>query len=173
MPATWWALSRHQPSSFMASLCSCITQLSPGADGRFPGPSTVSPREALLCSAFGEIWHSCYLTGEKFRINLGRSPGNSLAQEVVCVPLPQEPPEWSPRLFFFWKLFLIVIECSTAYSKYHSYKFLASIFQSDHYLIFKTKQNKNSKNPNNKTRFTLHTHKRGHGAFQSLHSRLF
>lgn len=36
--------------------------------------------------------------------------------------------------------FLIVIECSTAYSKYHSYKFLASIFQNDHYLI-KTKQN--------------------------------
>lgn len=99
-----------------------------------------------LCCAFGEIWHSRYLTGEKFRINLGRSPGNSLAQEAVCVPLPQEPPVWSPRLFFFFgNFFLIVIECSTAYSKYHSYKFLASIFQSDHYLIFKTKQNKNPK----------------------------
>lgn len=28
---------------------------------------------------------------------------------------------------------------------HHSYKFLASIFQSDHYLIFKTKRNKNPK----------------------------
>lgn len=42
--------------------------------------------------------------------------------------------------FFFWET-LIVVECSTAYSKYHSYKLLASTFQSDHYLIFKTKQN--------------------------------
>lgn len=49
VPATWWALSRHQLSSFMASLCSYITHLSPGADGHFPGPSTLSPREALLC----------------------------------------------------------------------------------------------------------------------------
>lgn len=61
-------------------------------------------------------------------------------------PCPKNHQSGHPGLFFFfWKLFLIVIECSTAYSKYHSYKFLALIFQSDHYLIFKTKQNKNPK----------------------------
>lgn len=124
----------------MASLCSSITNLSPGADGHFPGPSTVSPRAAL------EMQRRCYLTGKnKFRINLGRSPGDSLAQEVVCVPLPKNHQSGHPRLFLETFFFLIVIECSTAYSKYHSYKFLASIFQSDHYLIFKTKRNKNPK----------------------------
>ena len=58
-------------------------------------------------------------------------------------PSPKNHQSGHPRLFL--EIFLIVIECSTAYSKYHSYKFLASIFQSDHYLIFKTKRNKNPK----------------------------
>lgn len=84
-------------------------------------------------------------TGEnKFRINLGETQGTLTNPTGVCVSLSQEPQVWSLQTFF-WKLFLIVIECSTAYSKYHSYKFLASIFQSDHYLIFKTKRNKNPK----------------------------
>lgn len=61
-------------------------------------------------------------------------------------PCPKNHQSGHPDFFFFLEtFFLIVIECSTAYSKYHSYKFLASIFQSDHYLIFKTKQNKNPK----------------------------
>lgn len=72
-------------------------------------------------------------------------------QEVVCVPAPITTSLVTPD--FFGKLFLIVIECSTAYSKYHSYKFLASIFQNDHYLI-KTKQN--PKRIQNKTKPDLH-----------------
>lgn len=72
-------------------------------------------------------------------------------------PSPRTTQSSHLRLFF-WEtffFFLIVIECSTAYSKYHSYKFLASIFQSDHCLIFKTKQ-KPKRIQNNKTKPDLH-----------------
>lgn len=124
-----------------------ITHLSPAAAGRFPGP----PADAA--------W--CYLTGEnKFRINMGRSPGDSLTQEVS--PCPKNHQSGHPRLFF-GNFFLIVTGCSTAYSKYHSYKFLASIFQSDHYLIFKTKRNKNpkeSKTTKQNQIYTSHTQAR-------------
>lgn len=86
-------------------------------------------------------WGSrCVLTTgkKKLRSAWGRSAGTHWP-EVVCASLTQEP---LVRFFFFffWET-LIVVECSTAYSKYHSYKLLASTFQSDHYLIFKTKQN--------------------------------
>lgn len=100
----------------------------------------------MSAGAAPEMQRTYRLTGEnKFRINLGEAQGTLTDPRDVCVSLSQKPPSLVSPDFFFWKLFLIVIECSTAYSKYHSYKFLASIFQSDHYLIFKTKQNKNPK----------------------------
>lgn len=76
----------------------------------------------------------------------GEAQGTHWPRRRSVFPCPKNHQSGHPDYFFFFgNFFLIVIECSTAYSKYHSYKFLASIFQSDHYLIFKTKQNKNPK----------------------------
>ena len=73
----------------------------------------------------------------------GRSSAGTHWLEEVCASLTQDTRFGFCWFFFFFfgNFLLIVVECSTAYSKYHSYKLLASTIQSDHYLIFKTKQN--------------------------------